>query len=156
MKDEICWFLKFGYCKYKESCKRKHYGQECEELGECSNIKSCEKRHPKRCRKFASGNTCKLKNYCTYSHKKSVESQEINLLRTQVNFLEKTLSGMNVKMMCLEDEMKQMMYNKATKEPTTEKVESSKKTEDSIKVKGISARVQDQKKDSNEKEDPKD
>ena len=83
-----------------------------------------------------------------------MESQEINLLRTQVNFLEKTLSEMNVKMMCLEDEMKQMKYNKATKESTTEKVESSKKTEDSIEVKGTSARVQDQKKDSNEKEDP--
>ena len=59
-------------------------------------------------------------------------------------------------MMCLEDDMKQIKYNKATKEPTTEKVESSKKTKDFIKVKGTSASVQEQKKNSNEKEDPKD
>ena len=134
MEDEISWFSKFGYCYYKECCKRKHYGQKCEELGECRNIKSCEKRHPKLCRKFSSGNTCKFKSECAYSHKKSVKSQEINLLRTQVNFLEKTLLEMNVKMMCLEEDMKQMKYYKSTKEKTTEKVESSKKTKDSINV----------------------
>ena len=77
-------------------------------------------------------------------------------VKNKINFLEKTISDMNEKIMCLEENMKQMKYNEATKEAITEKVESSKKTEDSLKVKETSASVQDQKKDSNEKEDPTD
>ena len=33
------------YCKYKNQCKRKHSGIECEELSNCKKIKSCDNKH---------------------------------------------------------------------------------------------------------------
>ena len=29
MEEEICQYSKYGYCKFKDTCKRKHYSEDC-------------------------------------------------------------------------------------------------------------------------------
>ena len=130
MEDEVCVYSKFGYCKYKEKCKRKHFYEDCEHLHECSDIKRCEKRHPKRCKKYASGNTCRFKNDCAYSHKKSVESQEKDMLKEKVNSLEKTVSEMVIKLINFEKELNEIKKDQINKEKIENKVQNSEKIKD--------------------------
>ena len=104
----MCLFLKYGYCKYKESCKRLHYIQECQALGECHNIKTCERRHPKICKKFTNGNTCKFGIGSAYSHKNLIQKQEHKDLKDKVLVLENTVSEMNIKLNYLEYELKEV------------------------------------------------
>ena len=92
MKDEVCKFGKFGFCKYKEGCHRKHYTEVCESLSECRNIKECPKRHPKICRRyFSSGYECQFKEDCAYTHSKIDNDEEKNKLKEKVEILEKTV-----------------------------------------------------------------
>ena len=44
MEGEICHYAKFGYCKYKEDCKRKHLKEECDKSITCKNNKTCIKK----------------------------------------------------------------------------------------------------------------
>ena len=88
MEGEICHYAKFGYCKYKEDCKRKHLKEECEKIISCNNIKTCMKRHPKPCKKYASGE-CKFKSDCAYKHVEPTENKEQIKLEEKVKQLEK-------------------------------------------------------------------
>jgi hypothetical protein len=47
MEDEICLFDKFGYCKYKKECRKRHFSEECQELSNCKSIKPAPKDTPK-------------------------------------------------------------------------------------------------------------
>ena len=49
----MCSFQKFGFCKFKEGCKKTHFTQICEDMSGCKDIKQCEKRHPKTARNKA-------------------------------------------------------------------------------------------------------
>ena len=40
----ICVFFKYGYCKFKTSCKNKHVTQVCDD--ETCSYTKCQKRHP--------------------------------------------------------------------------------------------------------------
>ena len=42
MEDKICQFWKYKYCKFKSECKRKHLSEDCKDLQNCKNMKSCE------------------------------------------------------------------------------------------------------------------
>ena len=46
-EDEICHYSKFGFCKYRKECKKRHYSEECEDIDTCKSIKTFKKRHPK-------------------------------------------------------------------------------------------------------------
>ena len=65
MEGEDCHHNKFGFCKFKEECRRKHFNEECKDLNKCKNTKTCRKRHPKYCIKYASGK-CRFQNDCAY------------------------------------------------------------------------------------------
>ena len=43
MEGEICKFQKFGFCKFKGGCKRKHLTQICESILRCKDINQGEK-----------------------------------------------------------------------------------------------------------------
>ena len=135
MENEVCQFSKYGYCKYKESCIRIHYTQECQALDECNIIKTCERRHPKICKKFSNGNICKFGNGCAYSHNNSIQKQEPKDLKDKVLVLEKTVSLMNIKLNYLENELKEVKKENVAKAKVDNEVKESKNTENNMKVK---------------------
>ena len=59
--------------------------------------------------------------------------------------LEKTLSDITLKMVYLEDELKEMKHAMVRKELTNEKDQQSKKTKDTLDVTGISKKIEDKK-----------
>ena len=97
MGDEVCQFGKFGFCKFKESCKRKHYSEVCESLSMCTNIKECPKRHPKMCRRLNSENKCRFKEECAYNHKRIKPNEDVNVLKDKVDILENTVKELTKK-----------------------------------------------------------
>ena len=66
LPNVICLYNKFGYCKYGENCRRKHENRICH--SENCHIEICSKRHPRKCRYFATYKYCKFNQYCRYSH----------------------------------------------------------------------------------------
>ena len=64
--ETICNFYKYGYCKFKMSCKNKHVTTVCDDE-KCNPIK-CEKRHPRLCKYISNYGSCKLGSICAYSH----------------------------------------------------------------------------------------
>ena len=97
MEDEVCKYGKFGFCKFKKRCKRRHFTEVCENLSRCTKINECEKRHPKTCRRFTVENECWFKNDCAYSHMESREVPEKNELKEKVEILKKTINYLNYK-----------------------------------------------------------
>ena len=67
MEDKVCLYEKYGFCKHRQECKRIHYSEECKDQGTCKDKRSCAKRHPKSCSKFASGQ-CRFQTECAYKH----------------------------------------------------------------------------------------
>ena len=65
-----CERNKFGYCKFKNSCRYRHIDEECKN-------EQCDKRHPKECNYYKSFGRCKFGNYCKYSHKTSDKRKDI-------------------------------------------------------------------------------
>ena len=96
MEEEVCKFGKFGFCKFKEGCKKKHYVEVCESLSKCKNINECQKRHPKTCRKFKLGNDCTFGEDYAYNHHDIID-REKNDLKEKVENLEKTVSELTKK-----------------------------------------------------------
>ena len=88
MEDEICQFQKFGYCKFEEKCKRKHLKEVCDSLSRCQNKKECQKRHPKRCRRFDSESSCRFQEKCAYDHQACEIDEEKKELKEKVKHLE--------------------------------------------------------------------
>ena len=77
MGDMVCRFSKFGYCKYKESCHKRYFTEECPDLSKCQNIKNCPKIHPKICKQYVSGSYYIFKSDCSYDQKESTNKEEI-------------------------------------------------------------------------------
>ena len=92
MEKEVCKFYKFGFCKFREFCKRRHLEQICESQAECKNKEQCPKRHPKSCKRFNSGNGCKHGEECAYNHKANVKVKEVTELKDKIDNLEKTVA----------------------------------------------------------------
>ena len=74
----ICFFNKFGFCKFSTKCFRKHVNREC--YKEYCEIKSCNLRHPRPCNYFFARGYCKYGEYCRYRHvKKKSDSTDKKL-----------------------------------------------------------------------------
>ena len=63
-KSKKCLYNKFGFCKYREDCRKQHFLDKCSD-SECDQ--ECDKRHPKECNR---GESCKFykKKICSYDH----------------------------------------------------------------------------------------
>ena len=106
MEDEVCKFWKFGFCKHKEGCKRKHFSEVCVNLSNCKNIKECPRRHPKTCKRFVSGIDCRFNDDCAYTHLGTNQNEEQNKLKEKVERLEKTVIELTKKVES--DQIKQL------------------------------------------------
>ena len=119
MESEICMYSKFGFCKYRNNCSRHHFEEECENLSSCKNVKTCDKRHPKVCRKFNSVKGCTSTN-CAYNHIESNKSLTTDLIKIMENKLLEMSTRINNQEKEL-IEIKSMSNNKITTDTLTRK-----------------------------------
>ena len=89
-------YNKFGFCKFKDMCRKPHVMEICQDSS-CKAIKSCSKRHPKVCKRFAAENECKFGIECSYQHIKSVKCIEQNKLKEKVEEMEKKMEELDIK-----------------------------------------------------------
>ena len=97
MEGEVCHFQKFGYCKFRESCKIRHFSQVCESLSRCNDVKHCPKIHPRSCKRFASKNGCRHNEECAYNHNDHKQLEEDNNTKEKVSRLEKMVDDLTKK-----------------------------------------------------------
>ena len=64
--QNFCYFNKYGYCKFKLTCRRKHNMENCSEKS--CEIRLCSLRHPKSCRYFREIGYCKFGEWCLFKH----------------------------------------------------------------------------------------
>ena len=48
--QNICFFNKYGFCKYLENCRNYHENKKCEKSN--CEIRECQLKHPKICEFF--------------------------------------------------------------------------------------------------------
>ena len=84
MEDQICQHHKYGYCKFQKRCQKKHLEGQCEALGACKEIKTCNKRHPKPCKRFKLETLCKFGVDCAYAH---IENDNSKLEATVIHYI---------------------------------------------------------------------
>ena len=84
MSEEVCLYNKLGFCKYRESCRRHHYRENCEKE-RCQDKDICQKDTPKYAensyRKMdvdleASAPTNTRSHQCQLHRKKKLTSKE--------------------------------------------------------------------------------
>ena len=110
--EEVCQYGKYGFCKFKEICNRKHYTQICENLSGCKDTKKCHKRHPKDCKRFVSDSGCRFNSECAYNHRTVEEDGEKKMFKDKVSELEKMVKALSRKVLSLESEIEYIKNNK--------------------------------------------
>ena len=94
MAASICLKNKYGFCKFRNTCRNHHVNEKCENVN--CDIKLCEKRHPVECKFFRSYQRCKFLEFCHYEHKIVKTSNNIendmNNLKEKMDMLESNLS----------------------------------------------------------------
>ena len=79
--EGICKFNQNGFCKFGERCRNRHINEICDK----ESCKSCQLRHPKRCRYFFLNGSCKFGVNCAYRHENSPEKIKIDDLERKLN-----------------------------------------------------------------------
>ena len=89
MRDRICVYEKFGFCRNGAGCKFTHPTLVCDD--EKCNIKDCTKRHPQACRFFTSYSHCKFGDTCKFLHKRkpvdTISNEEYKTLKEKYDIL---------------------------------------------------------------------
>ena len=65
--QNVCFFNKYGFCKFLEKCRNFHEKVVCEKSN--CEIRECNLRHPRTCRYLRDFGFCKFMDWCKYSHK---------------------------------------------------------------------------------------
>ena len=94
MKDKICVFEKFGFCRNGSGCKFTHPTLVCDDQN--CNIQECSKRHPQVCRFFTHLKYCKYGDSCKFLHKMKpddkISKEEYTTLKGKYDALEEKYS----------------------------------------------------------------
>ena len=89
MRERICVYEKFGFCRNGAGCKFTHPTLVCDD--EKCNIKDCSKRHPQACRFFTSYSHCKFGDTCKFLHKRkpvdTISNEEYKTLKEKYDIL---------------------------------------------------------------------
>ena len=120
MEEEICQYHKFGFCKFRKECKRKHFYEECKDLDKCNSKKTCRRRHPKRCKQYDSGQ-CRHKEDCAYKHQEPIKNVEQAQMVEKLKKLETVVHALTRKVLSLEEEMIKVKKNQEVIEVDEEK-----------------------------------
>ena len=114
-QQNVCGHFKFGFCKYKESCRKKHIKEICENSS-CV-IKICNLRHPKICKFYREFGRCKFTDGCAFKH-----IVFDNILAKRVDNLEKKLNEKDKQIKQLTDSQNDIKQRLAEKENDFEKL----------------------------------
>ena len=99
--QDICFYNKYGFCKYLETCRKKHENSICEKK-DCEIMK-CNLRHPKECKFYRDYGFCKFSEWCRFSHNNSnarknlSENDEIKKLKDNLKTVETVIEKNNEK-----------------------------------------------------------
>ena len=63
--QRVCLFYKYGYCKHKETCRKRHISEICDKTS--CDILTCVSRHPKICKFYREYGKCKF-DPCAFLH----------------------------------------------------------------------------------------
>ena len=98
-----CFHNNRGYCKFQESCKFRHFHEECSNM--FCRKKECQSRHPKICKngencKFYKRKVCAYRHIMENNHIKAVKvlEAEIRNLKQEINELKNTVEGKEAKL----------------------------------------------------------
>ena len=131
----ICQHNKFGYCKYRETCRKHHFKTICK-AESCESIK-CPKRHPRPCKYFNIFRRCKFGSFCLFSH----ETESFSSLRNdeemkgKLNYLEEYTQKLEDKIKIGDSKLKVMEEKIEVIENKLESVLESTKAVITIAVK---------------------
>ena len=78
--QNVCKFFKFGFCKHREFCRRKHVKELCDK-NECY-IYMCTFRHPKVCKFYRDYRYCKF-DPCMFLHVEKENDPQIEKLKKE-------------------------------------------------------------------------
>ena len=96
MKQNVCRYNKYGYCKFGDKCQFRHNNALC--VNKKCNVFDCEKRHPVVCKYFNNFKKCKFSN-CAYKHEAANDGNEIGekikKLETRMNEIENNEKTVN-------------------------------------------------------------
>ena len=81
----LCSFNKFGFCKYRETCRKRHIKETCEKT--LCDISTCTSRHPRICKFFRDLGRCKF-DPCAFLHVENKNSLE-SLVKENEEILQK-------------------------------------------------------------------
>ena len=81
----LCSFNKFGYCKYRETCRKRHITEICEKTS--CDISTCSARHPRTCKFYRDLGRCKF-DPCAFLHLENKNSLE-SLIKENEEILQK-------------------------------------------------------------------
>ena len=88
MKQNVCRFNKYGYCKFGDKCHFRHNNVIC--VTEKCSVFDCDKRHPVVCKYFLNFRRCKYQN-CAFKHENLNEVSEND---EKIKMIESKLNGM--------------------------------------------------------------
>ena len=112
MKDRICVYEKFGFCRNGASCKFTHPTLVCDD--EKCIIKDCSKRHPQACRFFTNYSHCKFGDSCKFLHKRKPDdtsNEEYKTLREKYDILMKNHNEIEEKYSKLQNRVSSLEAN---------------------------------------------
>ena len=142
--QNVCFYNKYGYCKYADKCRKLHEKETCEKSN--CEITECKLRHPIMCKYFRDYGFCKFTDWCKFSHKlvtsdksddikklekklqtledkvKSKENDEIKKLKDNLKTVETELEKNNAKVRKLESDIDDMNKKMSEKEQTISKI----------------------------------
>ena len=103
MDNSICQHHKFGFCKFREQCTKEHVKEKCKHSSACKNLKNCNKRHQRVCKRFVLERFCKFGDGCAYlldagpntkeAYNKLVE--DLKNIKAEVDLLKRTVKSQN-------------------------------------------------------------
>ena len=127
--EKVCLHHKFGFCKFRETWRKRHIQEQCEKVN--CDIESCSQRHPKECRFYRTFGRCKFTDFCLYEHKIANNFNED---------LKNELTSMKDRLTLLED--KETRFDQRITEQT-ETIKNLKTTlvEKSIEIKQLETKV---------------
>ena len=82
-----------GYCKNGSKCHQPHNNDICSE--KVCRDPYCQERHPKTCKFYARNGDCGWKEDCAYDHKKSDNSNKIDMLEKEVKIVKNHIKDIN-------------------------------------------------------------
>ena len=115
---------------------------------------TCQKRHPKNCKRYSSGK-CRFKNDCAFKHPSSSVVKDQCEIEQKVQFLENIVYKLTLKLLNVEEELKLFKLNEGSE---TQKVKINEFKEDIKKPnlssnKDIEKGLEDSREYSTEEED---